>query len=417
MSTGSDRAIGRLIGNPRKGGNVGPCTIYVHGAPLQVKTGQATVSVVQVNCAFDKALTDPDAVLDRYITLTGWSEALLRAGAARVTTVQRFHRDARIARRGVDYIFRRAQVAAAVAAFSPDLAHVNGLTFPWQTWQLRRALDPACAIVVQSHADGGAIGWAPELRLPGRALRRAADAFLFAADEHAAVWRQAGFIAADQPTYRVMEASSTFRPAARAAARDTTGVDGSPAVLWVGRLNANKDPLTVLDGFEHALRDLPGATLTMIFGTDELGAEVRRHISQSCVLRERVRLAGIVAHERMPSFFSAADLFVLGSHHEGSGYSLMEAIACGAAPVVTDIPTFRLLTGGGSVGALWKVGDVADCARALVDVGRRDLTAERARLADHFTRELSWDAVGRRAMEIYGQVVGARGLRLGARGG
>jgi len=135
---------------------------------------------------------------------------------------------------------------------------------------------------------------------------------------------------------------------------------------------------------------------------------VRARIEQSLVLRERVRLAGIVVHERMPSFFSAADLFVVGSHHEGSGYSLMEAIACGAAPAVSDVPTFRLLTGGGSVGALWKSGDATDCARALVEVGRRDLDAERARLADHFARELSWDAVGRRAMEIYGAVVNSR---------
>ena len=43
--------------------------------------------------------------------------------------------------------------------------------------------------------------------------------------------------------------------------------------------------------------------------------------------------------------YSAADLFVVGSHHQGSGYALMEACACGAVPVVTAIPTFRLMPG------------------------------------------------------------------------
>jgi glycosyltransferase involved in cell wall biosynthesis len=260
------------------------------------------------------------------------------------------------------------------------------------------------------------IGRAP--RLLGRAARRAADAFLFAADEHAAAWRRAGFIAADQPTYCVMPASSTLQPIDRETARARSGVTGSPAILWVGRLNANKDPLTVLDAFERALADLPGATLTMIFGTGELFEEVRARIAQSPALRARVRLAGVVPHERMTTFYSAADLFVVGSHHEGSGYSVMEACACGAVPVVTSIPTFRLLTGNGSVGALWTPDDADGCARALADVGRRDLTAERARLADHVARELSWDAVGRRAMEIYEQVRGARrlGLGEGARG-
>jgi glycosyltransferase involved in cell wall biosynthesis len=381
-----------------------------------VKTGWKPPSVVQVNYAFDKGLTDPEQLLDRYFTLTGWSDALRRAGAGPVAVVQRFHRDAHVVRNGVDYLFRRTDLAEAVAARHPDVAHVNGLDCSVQTWRLRRRLDPSCAIVVQSHADGGVIGRAPAPRLLGRAARRAADAFLFAADEHAAAWRRAGFIAADQPTYRVMPASSTLQPIDRATARAGSGVTGSPAILWVGRLNANKDPLTVLDAFERALADLPEATLTMIFGTGELFEKVRAGIARSPALSARVRLAGVVPHERMTTFYSAADLFVVGSHHEGSGYSVMEACACGAVPVVTSIPTFRLLTGNGSVGALWPPDDAGGCARALADVGRRDLIAERARLADHFARELSWDAVGRRAMEIYEQVLGARRLGLGGLG-
>jgi glycosyltransferase involved in cell wall biosynthesis len=372
-----------------------------------VKTGWKPLSVVQVNYAFDNELADPDQLLDRYRTLTGWSDALRRAGAGPVAVVQRFHRDARIVRNGVEYIFRTKGIAAAVRACRPDVAHVNGLDFPVQVWRLRRRLDPACAVVLQSHADGGAIGRAPALRLLGRAARRAADAFLFAADEHAAAWRDAGFIAPDQPTYCVMPASAMLEPVARAEESEANA-GGSPAILWVGRLNANKDPLTVLDGFERSLSELPRAILTMIYGEDDLVEAVRQRIERSPALNERVRLVGAVRHDRMARVYSAADLFVVGSHHEGSGYSVMEACACGVVPVVTNIPTFRLLTGDGAVGALWSPGDADGCARALASVARRDLSAERARLADHFTRELSWDAVGRRAMEIYREVLGAR---------
>jgi glycosyltransferase involved in cell wall biosynthesis len=382
-----------------------------------VKTGRKPVSVVQVNYAFDKQLTDPDQLLDRYFTLTGWSDALVRADAGPVAVVQRFHRDVEVVRNGVDYVFRREAIPAAVAARRPDIAHVNGLIFPVRTWRLRRALGRAAAVVVQSHSDGGAIGREPELRLLGRAARGAVDAFLFAADEHAAAWRHVGLVGRDQPVYQVMPASSTLHPVPRLRAREESGLRGSPASLWVGRLNANKDPLTVLDAFERALPDLPEATLTMIFGTGELLGEVRARIARSPALNARVRLAGVVPHERMAAFYSAADLFVVGSHHEGSGYSLMEACACGALPVVTDIPTFRLMTGGGAVGALWMPGDAAGCARVLGAVSRRDPDAERARLADHFTRELSWDAVGRRALDIYEEVRGARCGVRGARSG
>jgi glycosyltransferase involved in cell wall biosynthesis len=372
-----------------------------------VKTGPNDVSVAQVNYAFDKGLTDPDQLLDRYHTLTGWSEALRRAGAARVTVVQRFHRDVSIVRNGIEYVFRCEGIPAAVAACAPDVAHVNGLNFLGHTWLLRQRLDPACGIVMQNHSDGGPVGRASGVRLLGLAARRAVDGFLFAAEEHAAWWRRAGVIAADQPTYCVMEASTSIRSTARDAARSASGLRGSPAILWVGRLNANKDPVTVLEGFERALGTLQSATLTMIYSEDDLLDAVKARVQHSPSLADRVRLIGAVPREQMATFYSAADLFVVGSHHEGSGYALIEACACGALPVVTSIPTFRILTAGGTIGALWTPGDAADCARALADAGRRDLDAERVRLADHFARELSWDAVGKRAMEIYREVLGS----------
>ena len=378
-----------------------------------MKTGRGALSIAQVNYSFDSRLTEPDALLERYFTLTGWGEALAAAGAGRVAVVQRFHRSARITKNGIDYIFTGAGglgLARTVAAIGPDIVHVNGLVFPVQTWLVRRAVPATTAIVVQNHSPDGAIGRAPWLRLLGRAGRGAADAFLFAAAEHADPWRRAGFISAAHPTYQVMEASSPLRPVARAAAREATGMRGSPAVLWVGRLNANKDPLTVLDGFERSLARLPDATLTMIYSTDELLPHVRMRVASAPALRARVNLVGAVPHERIVTYFSAADLFVVGSHREGSGYALMEACACGAVPVVTDIPTFRLLTGG-AAGALWPTGDAAAFASALADVGLRDLQIERARLADHFARALTWDAVGRRALEIYEEVLRSRRSR------
>lgn len=379
------------------------------------------MKIAQVNCVFDNEFRDPDALLERYTTLTGWSEALVAAGAAPVAVVQRFHRSLRLTKRAVEYIFvsdggpchpspwrASRAVARAVAALSPDVAHVNGLEFPMQVRQIRRALPLASALVAQNHAGGGMVGRAPALRLLWRAARRSVDGFLFAAEEHVHTWRRAGVIAPRQPAYLVMEASTTFQPQPRSDARQTSGVTGTPAVLWVGRLDANKDPLTVVDGFERALPAIPGASLTMIYGTDELLPDVRRRIETSSALRGRVRLVGQVPHTQLPAFYSAADIFIVGSHHEGSGFALMEACACGTVPAVTDIPTFRLLTAGGSLGALWTPGDAIGCGTALVQLGQGDLAARSAQLADYFARALSWPAVGRRALDIYAEVLKKR---------
>src|SRR3954462_3297209 len=98
------------------------------------------MNIVQGGWTVDADLRVPEALLDRYATLTGWGEALLDAGADRVAAVQRFSRDADFTRNGVQYIFRAAGIAAAAAAIAPDVVHVNGLNVPFRTSLLRRAL-------------------------------------------------------------------------------------------------------------------------------------------------------------------------------------------------------------------------------------------------------------------------------------
>ena len=98
--------------------------------------------IVQLNLAYDHAISDPQALLDRYHTLTGWSRAVRSAGAA-VRVVQRFATDVTIARDGIDYDFRcdggppipdpsgwSTEVIDAVRAYRPQVIHVNGLMFP-----------------------------------------------------------------------------------------------------------------------------------------------------------------------------------------------------------------------------------------------------------------------------------------------
>jgi len=102
-------------------------------------------------------------------------------------------------------------------------------------------------------------------------------------------------------------------------------------VLWVGHLTTGKDPLAVLDGVARAAAQLPGLQLWCAFGSAPLLDEVRRRIEHDPRLRGRVHLLGKVAHTHVETLMRATDAFVSGSHSEGSGYALLEALACGAA--------------------------------------------------------------------------------------
>lgn len=382
--------------------------------------------IALLNYAYDPGCASFEALLERYTTLTDWAESLLVAGATRVTVVQRYRRDAELVRNGVRYLAcadgRRPlprlwsvpwRMHRLVVAEGADAVHVNGLLFPLQVRALRRGLPRTTALLVQDHAGvvvaGPATLKARARRLIDRYGLRAADALLFTTAEQARPWRAAGIIGPSQPVYDLLESSRRLAPLPRAAARARLGLHGDPLIVWVGRLNANKDPLTVLAGFAQALPQLPGARLAMSYQAADLLPEVQARLAQQPQLAARVDLLGELPFAQVVELLSAADLFVLGSHREGSGYALLEAIACGAVPVVTDIPSFRAITGGGRLGRLWPIGDAAGLARALRELGSQDRAPLQAALARHFAQELSWDAVGRRALAIYRQVWERRG--------
>jgi glycosyltransferase involved in cell wall biosynthesis len=381
--------------------------------------------VLQVNAAYAADLVDPDALLERYEILTGWSEALLAADAAAVCVLQRFHRNAHIRREGVDYFFcadRQSPGAPGsawlghlyqrAAAWRPDIVHVNGLNLATQCLRLRRSLPSSAAICVQDHA-GAAPDWGRGVR---RWLRRArarrglaaVDGFLFTARELARPWIDAGVIQRSQAIVEVPAASTRFRLVARGEARAVSGIDGDPALLWVGRLARVKDPLTVLSGVAKAAVRLPGITLTMVHNGGELVADVHRAIASEAALQRRVRVVTGVPRAVLPAYFSAADAFVLGSLHEACGLALLEALACGATPVVPAIPAFQSLIGGASVGALWAPGDSGALADALVEAHARGVFDRRDRVIAHFAEGLTWGAVGRQAMAAYTQIAAAK---------
>lgn len=365
-----------------------------------------------VNYPYDPGAPTPEALLERFHVIAAWAEAVAAAGA-RVTVVQRFHSDGERERGGVAYRFVRdgagpvprvwqipRAVHQAAADARPDLVHLHGQIFPLQTMALRRAIGPRTPLLVQHHAGDPPAGRSLRERVWLRLLRRglaAADGFLFTSAELAEPWRAAGLIRGGQPVYSVLEASTPLGPPPSGTERPR--LPGDPAMLWVGRLHPVKDPLTVLDGLGQALERLPGAALSMAYGSEELLGPVRARAERPD-LAGRVKLLGRLPNAELPAYYAAADLFVLGSRREGGGYALVEALACGLTPAVTDIPAFRAVTGE-LVGAHWAVGDAAACAAAMVAVARGDRAAQRAAARTRFEQALSWAMVGRAAHAAY----------------
>lgn len=384
--------------------------------------------VAIVNPVWKPGVNDSDTLLSHFPTLTGWAESLVAAGAASVTVYQRFSSSVLIERSGVRYELHEDRGGAhpgwstqcsvafrsAVAHSGADVVHVNGILFPEFVRSLRCALPAKTALVMQDHG-GFDMGAATLLRRAWLSRGMAAcDAVLVSSSGQAERLRRQVPITRRALVADVMESSTTLRPVSRDDAQRVVGISGSPALLWVGRLNENKDPLTVLRGFATWAQLRPSATLTMVFHEGELEGAVRNMVESTPALRERVRLVGRVAHEQVAQYYSAADLFVLGSHHEGSGYAVIEALACGAIPVITDIAPFRPLTADGAIGALWETGNSVALRVALERVMARDLRRERTAAIELFARHFTWPHIGERALSIYREAIASRAARRSA---
>jgi glycosyltransferase involved in cell wall biosynthesis len=370
-------------------------------------TPSTLLHVVQISFFSDPAGRLPKVLLEVWPSLVDVADAACRAGV-RVSVVQASSHSERFERNGVRYYFlpfgaalpevrQSAAFGELLRHLAPDVLHVHGLGFLKDVVSLA-AMAPDIPIALQDHANRAPRFWR---RASWRRGLSVASGITFCALQQARPFVDAGLIGPHTKLYGIPESTSRFTPGDQAEARRVTRVGGDPAVLWVGNLDANKDPLTILDGISDAARTLPRLQLYCCFGAAPLLRVVQERIASDPLLCERVHLLGRVPHARVEELMRAADVFVLGSHHEGSGFSLIEALACGLPPVVTDIPSFRSLTAAGTIGMLWPCDDARAMGTALQSVVSRSGAQMRAAVRAHFDRELSFDALGLHLAQMY----------------
>ena len=189
-------------------------------------------------------------------------------------------------------------------------------------------------------------------------------------------------------------------PEAKAAVRTEIGVaENALLFLYVGRLNRDKGIPELLEAYTRNSAIHPQARLLLV-GPDEEGME--RLISPaSGILR--------VGYTDQPErYMAAADVFVLPSHREGFGSSVIEAAACGLPAVASRIYGLTDAIIDRETGLLHRRGSVEDLASALAiisgdpDTRRRMGSNAFARASRDFAMEL----VTQNTMEFYRHALG-----------
>lgn len=129
-----------------------------------------------------------------------------------------------------------------------------------------------------------------------------------------------------------------FQPMGRVDARQSLGLDGSKVILFVGRI----EPLKGLDSLLRAmtyLKDTPNVKLMIIGGDARSGEELERlrGLCRELRIEDTVTFMELVKQERLPYFYSAADVCVIPSYYESFGMVALESLACGTPVVSTRV--------------------------------------------------------------------------------
>ena len=131
------------------------------------------------------------------------------------------------------------------------------------------------------------------------------------------------------------------------------------------------DPLYNLKTLIHAVpRIIVKAPNTLfIFIGHYVNAEYHKELeieTQNLGIKGNIMFIGKVEHAQVADYHRASDVFVSVSPKDSGPIALQEAMACGAAPVISDLPSVRELVTDGYNGLLINPQDPEQIAEAIV---------------------------------------------------
>jgi glycosyltransferase involved in cell wall biosynthesis len=162
---------------------------------------------------------------------------------------------------------------------------------------------------------------------------------------------------------------------------------------------------TVVDAFPGVHELFPSATLT-VAGDGRLRTELGRRAERS-IASGSIMFVGAVDHYRMPTLLGENHIYVSMSLSDTTSVSLLEAMACGLFPIVSDIPANREWIVGGENGMLVPVRQPMRLATSIVQAWRdRDLMENaRRRNVDIIRERATWRENMRPVGDLFDRLV------------
>lgn len=183
--------------------------------------------------------------------------------------------------------------------------------------------------------------------------------------------------------------------------RERYALGPGPLLTYVGRLDADKFPLDLVDCLAHVVQRFPGSELACAGNGALIGA--MRSRAAELGVADRLRILGSLGLEDLSKLLAASDV-VVAPH---MGYTLIEAGLSGTPVVTYDYDFHAEIVTDGQTGYLAPLRDVAALADRVCSVLQDPVGARAigARLRERLLREHSLEAVVPLYREAYDMVL------------
>jgi glycosyltransferase involved in cell wall biosynthesis len=173
--------------------------------------------------------------------------------------------------------------------------------------------------------------------------------------------------------------------------------DGPPYLLFVGSLQARKDPVTAVEAFARG----SGELRLVLVGPDKGGGGEARATAERLGVADRVEFMGHVEKAELASLYRGAQALVFPSRYEGFGLPVVEAMASGTPVVASSAGAIPEVAGDAAI--LVQPGDPAALAAGVAEA-----LADRDRLVraglEHAGR-YTWGDSAARTVSLYRELL------------
>ncbi len=196
-------------------------------------------------------------------------------------------------------------------------------------------------------------------------------------------------------------AAANFNP--RTQALDRWNIKEKKYVLSVSRLVKHKGIHYLIEAWKK-MEDtgkIPSGFKLLIVGEGSHTDEYVQYLKKISEGRENIIFTGTQSGSSLEQIFSHAYLFVQPSEYEGLSISLLEAMAYGVAPLVSDIP--ENLEAINASGISFKNKDTEDLENKLAyllnNPEKAEIAAKNAK--KRAEKEYGWNSIAQKTIEAY----------------